>query len=77
MRENLRVDRSYLQLITDQSKAPRHGDVQAIEALVTEEVAKRCWTIMNRYFEFKKRGGSPLPLSEYPLLTDQQSLGRA
>ena len=67
--ENLRVTEEYLRLITDESRAPRHGDHQTIPGSVTHEIAKRSWTIMDRYLEFRKRGSQPLPLSEFPLLT--------
>ena len=68
LRDNLRVDKAYLKFITDASRAPRHGDHQVIGGLTTDEIAKRSWTIMNRFFEFRKRGSSPLPLNEFPLL---------
>ena len=68
MQANLRVGENYLKLITDKSKAPRHGDHQAISATMTEEVSRRSWIVMNRFLEFRKRGSQPLPLTQFPLL---------
>lgn len=69
MSDNLRVDSKYLKLITDHSKAPRHGDHQAITAAITEEISKRSWTVMNRFLEFRMRGSQPLPSDQFPLLS--------
>jgi hypothetical protein len=67
-RTNLNLSLDYLMLITGTSASGRHGDGQYIPGTVTEEIMKRSWTIMNRFLEFKKRGGQPLPLSEFPVL---------
>lgn len=69
MCKNLQVGKDYLKLITDQSKAPRHGDHQAILGTMTEEVSRRSWIVMNRFLEFRKRGNQPLPLDQFPLLS--------
>jgi hypothetical protein len=69
MHENLRVTATYLKLITDESRSPRHGDHYAIPAEITDEIARRSWTIMNRYFEYRNGGSQPLPLERFPLLT--------
>jgi hypothetical protein len=68
MRSKLRIDRPYLQFISDQSKDHRHaryvpsGDVGF-------SLLRRSWTIMDRYFQYLKRGGkNPLPESEFPVL---------
>jgi hypothetical protein len=69
MNDALRVDRSYLDLITDTSKGPRHSDPEHIPGSVRLEISKRAWAIMDRFFEYLKRGGSqPLPESEFPIL---------
>jgi hypothetical protein len=66
---NLQLERSYIEPITDTSTGPRHGDPEHIPGQITTDVATRAWTIMNRYLEFKKRGGDgPLASSEFPIL---------
>jgi hypothetical protein len=68
MRQVLHIDRAYLQLITDTSTKPRHGDRIRVSGAVTTEITRRSWIIMNRYLEFRKRGSKPLPSTEFPLL---------
>lgn len=66
----LQLEESYTKIIRDTSIAPRHGDPSHIPGYVTNEIARRAWTIMNRYLEFRKRGGvQPLSASEFPPLT--------
>jgi hypothetical protein len=69
MRSALRLDRSYLQMTTDNSKGGRHGDRSFISGPVTLEIQKRAWTIMNRFLEFRKRNNQPLPVDEFPVLS--------
>lgn len=73
LRQNLNVEQNYLSFITDQSKGPRHGDRTHIPADPLNETLKRSWIVMNRFLEFRKRGDQPLPLVEFPFLTDQFS----
>jgi hypothetical protein len=70
MRDALRIDRKYLTYITDTSAGPRHARPGHIPGSITTEVVRRSWIIMNRYFEYRKRGGQPLLLSEFPLLIE-------
>ncbi len=69
MRETLRIDEPYLKYITQHSVGPRHGSPVHVPGVVTTEVTRRAWIIMNRYFEYRKRGGAPLESAEFPLLT--------
>ena len=64
----LRIDRTYLELITDTSKGPRHADPEHISGATCLEISKRAWIIMNRFFEYLKPGARPLPESEFPML---------
>jgi hypothetical protein len=67
--QNLQLERSYIDPITDTSTGPRHGDPEHIPGSITTDVAARAWTIMNRYLEFRKRGGQhPLSLADFPVL---------
>lgn len=68
MQNALRVDEAYLKMITEYSKDPRHGKSVRVEGRTTTEIGSRTWTIMNRFFEYKKRGSTPLPELEFPLL---------
>lgn len=71
MRSLLNIERDYLQRITDASRGPRHGDRGGATGDGQLVAMQRSWTIMNRYFEFMKRGGGqPLPQGEFPTLSD-------
>jgi hypothetical protein len=70
MREALQIDLSYLKFITDHSAGPRHGRPDHVPGTITTNVTTRAWTIMNRYFEYRKRGQAQLPTAEFPLLRD-------
>ncbi len=58
MRDNLQVSWSYVQKIRE-----NEPDTP------TDMVIERAWIVMNRFLEYRSRGGQPLPLSEFPLLT--------
>jgi hypothetical protein len=44
------------------------GDPGHAPGSETGEAAKRSWTVMNRYFEYVKRGRQPLPQAQFSLL---------
>jgi hypothetical protein len=69
MRDALQIDRPYLQFITDNSAKPRHGFPGHVPGTITNEIVRRSWIIMNRYFEYRKRGAAKLPVTDFPLLT--------
>jgi hypothetical protein len=69
LRNTLNLSRDYLELITDTSAAPRHGDRAHIPGPVVMEISKRSWIIMDRFLEFRKRGNQPLPAIEFPVLS--------
>jgi hypothetical protein len=68
MRDVLNLDLDYLKLISDASTNPRHGVPERAGGLLCSEVVLRTWNVMNRFFEYRKRGNVPLPLAEFPLL---------
>ena len=69
LRANLRIDRPYLQFITDNSRQARHGNRESAVEKSGLEATIRAWAIMNRFLEFMKRGGkNPLSEEEFPLL---------
>lgn len=65
----LQLDASYTKLITANSVATRHGDHERISGATTTEITRRSWVIMNRFLEYRLRGGRPLDVKEFPLLT--------
>lgn len=69
LRENLRVEKDYLEYITGHSTGPRHGDRSHIPGTRVTEITRRAWVVMNRFLEFRKRLNEPLPTSEFPLLS--------
>ena len=69
MNEALRLSEGYASYVTDLSQGPRHGNPTYIEANANAEVGLRSWKIMNRFFEYLKRGKNPLLASEFPLLS--------
>jgi hypothetical protein len=69
MHNKLRVTDKYLRFITDSSKLERHGKRHDLDSMTATEIAVRSWTVMNRYIEFKKRGGvQPLPEEKFSIL---------
>jgi hypothetical protein len=73
LREKLRIEREYIQFITDSSREPRHGNRGAAFGDDQLEITHRAWKIMDRYMEYLKRGGNEvLPEDEFPLLKQQQ-----
>ena len=61
MNATLRLERSYVDLILDHSKGPRHADRAHISGAICSEIVKRSWKIMNRLLEYLKRGFSHSP----------------
>jgi len=68
LRENLQIGRAYVQRITRYSPSERRDDYANSSAARPADVRHGAWIVMNRLFEYVKRGGQPLPLSEFPLL---------
>jgi hypothetical protein len=70
VRSTLHVDEPYIKFISESSKAPRHADYGYIPEAVIKKTIYRSWTLMNRFLEFRKRGNQPLPVDEFPWLSD-------
>lgn len=68
MQELLNVDRAYLQLLTDHSAPPRHGDRQYVDATTNGTLAARAWTLTDRFLAYRLGGSQPLDIERYPLL---------
>ena len=71
VREALNIDRTYLILITDNSVPRRHGEFKLIAGATQQEILRRSWTIMDRFFHYRLRGDTRLPLDQFPLLFDE------
>jgi hypothetical protein len=69
MRAALNVDTRYLKLITDNSTEHRHGNWVPIEARVRDEVLRRSWAVMDRYFHLLLKKLTVLPEADFPVLT--------
>jgi hypothetical protein len=69
VRNALNVDETYTQLISRESIKPRHGERLHGENENINEVVRRCWVLMNRLLEYRKRNQAPLRDPEFPLLT--------
>jgi len=70
LRSALNIDKDYLGYITDTSTGPRHGDPEHIPGYVCLEITRRCWIIMDRFFEYLKAGRQPLSQAAFPVLND-------
>lgn len=68
MREALNLDQTYIKFITDASMAHRHGHRVWFGPEAHGEVARRAWTIMDRFLHFRRRNNVKLPLEKFPLL---------
>lgn len=68
LRKDLRVDRSFLQLVTDEATPARHGDRRRVDGAVNRQLAERAWTLMNRYLHYRITGGHPLDPVAFPVL---------
>jgi hypothetical protein len=68
LRENLQISKTYLQRIMHQPQSPANGDQLQISGARAAEIVHGAWIVMNRFFEYLKRDGQRLPLSEFPLL---------
>jgi hypothetical protein len=68
MRETLRVDEAYLKLITSTSAPKRHCDHKRVEGDTVATVSERAWRVMDRFIAYRRRGSTPLPENEFPML---------
>lgn len=68
LREKLQINRTYVQKIMRPPRAATDGTGSQDPEGRTEDTIHRAWIVMDRFFEYRKRGGQPLPLSDYPLL---------
>lgn len=68
LRRNLNISRNYIEPIMHTSRGPRHGDSTYISGTIATDITRRTWIIVNRFLEYRKRGSTPLPESDFPTL---------
>jgi len=68
MHKALNVSQPYQEWITKKSTGSRHGDSEYVPPEICTEVLQRTWVILNRFFEYRKRGNQPLMAAEFPNL---------
>lgn len=68
MHHLLNLERSYLDLITNHSKEPRHGKAPVADPDEITEVLTRTWLIIDRFFHFRRGGSVKLDVAQFPLL---------
>ena len=71
LRERLNINEQYLRLITKNSIPRRHGQFSPIDEELQHEILRRSWTIMDRFFHYRLRGDTQLPVNEFPLLVEE------
>lgn len=74
MREALKIDKSYLDLITDNSIPRRHGELKIIEENTVQEILRHSWTIMDRFFHYRLQGDTLLSVDQFPILSDEAAI---
>ena len=62
------VDQRFTEWVSELSTDPRHGGWSNADDAEIKEAVRRCWVVMNRFIEYRKRGNQPLPLDKFPLL---------
>ncbi|WP_316195839.1 MULTISPECIES: hypothetical protein [unclassified Bradyrhizobium] len=68
MRDALNLSRDYLQVITDLSIGPRHGDRSHIPTPQLRVGVERAWVVMNRFLAYRLLGSTKLPERDFPPL---------
>jgi hypothetical protein len=68
-RRALNVDRSYLGLIMDLSKSPRHGKKDSAPAHDVDAIMERTWTLIYRFFYYRLGGNTDLDKKRFPVLS--------
>ncbi|WP_176086677.1 hypothetical protein [Martelella sp. HB161492] len=66
LRRALRVNEAYVRLLSEVSKAPRHGDRIEVDAATNQETAHRAWLLLGRYLRYRLNG--ELDPVAYPML---------
>ncbi|MGA1799363.1 hypothetical protein VH567_11350 [Sphingomonas sp. 4RDLI-65] len=67
-REALNVDKPYVKLLTDESRAARHGDRVYVPGPTVREIAERAWTLLDRYLSLRLSRSTSLNALDFPML---------
>lgn len=73
VQETLRADEPYLQHISNASKSSRHGQHDYLPVDEAEELLRRTWTLVNRYFYYRLHPDKELPVEQFPQLSSASS----
>jgi len=52
----------------EHAKDPRHGKQLPVDPNIINEIMKRTWIAIDRFFHFRLDGGKRLDLKKFPLL---------
>jgi hypothetical protein len=69
VQEALRADESYLQHISTASSSSRHGKHEFLPVEEAEEILRRTWILVDRYFYLRLHSQKELPVDKFPLLS--------
>ena len=64
----LNIERSYIQLITDHSTKPRHGNIVTLDGVTMLLITERSWVITDRFLHYLLRKKQKLSGTQFPLL---------
>jgi hypothetical protein len=68
MHKALNISRDYQEWVSKQSTGTRHGDSTFVPGAISSEAIHRTWAVLNRFFEYRKRGSRPLTPPDFPEL---------
>ena len=74
LRQRLQIDRPTIDMIKGHSDYPRHGRPFSITDADRKTIFVLTDEIIRRYFEYLRRGKTPLPSSEFPVLTSTHDI---
>ena len=69
VQETLRADEDYLERISMASTSSRHGKHEYLPVNEAEELMRRTWTLVNRYFYYRLHPPKELPIDQFPQLS--------
>jgi hypothetical protein len=67
LQEIVNVDQRFVEWVSELSTEPRHGGWSEADGATIAEAVRRCWVVMNRFIEYRKRGNQPLSQDEFPI----------
>jgi hypothetical protein len=68
MQQDLNLSEGYIKYASEPALSHRHGTFEFVEGDTNQEIIRRVWIIVNRFWEYRLRGNAPLTAPEFPLL---------